>query len=296
MNRWERRNPRADLVLRQEVLELARAFAREEARKGALAVLLAGSWARGDARAGSDVDLWVLGKRSRHDVFSRGGHILSVARRTVPGVLRALREPPYGGQARAAWRYAITLWDPKGAARRVRTEALRPWDPAFRPKWDRYVARSFVEWGEEVVKLTRAMGEGLPETAAVQRNLLVDALALLVAARDRLRYDQNHLWELAGRRMGPDWHRLQLRALAAGGEGLEASCEAALDLYFSTARAFRDLLTPNQREVLGLVARAAGRDPWDLPISRRARRRPEGRRGRGASGGSSTASRRARPG
>jgi hypothetical protein len=94
------------------------------------------------------------------------------------------------------------------------------------------------------------MADGHRETAAVQRNLLVNAMAGLLAIDLRLFYDENELWEQVGARMGPRWHRRQIRALGLGGESLEESCRAALDLYAATAAALSPRLSRAQRQVV----------------------------------------------
>lgn len=232
------------------VRRLARAEADVEREHGAIAVVLAGSWARGDAHRGSDVDLWAIGRTPGHDLREVEGRIVSVSRKTAAELRTELRSPRWAGIVVPAWRWARILFDPRGVAHRLQNQARRfRWD-AIGPQCDRYVAASIVEWAEEAVKLTRLWADGRRESAAVQRNLLVNAMAGLLAIDRRLLYSENELWERVAHGMGPSWHRLQARALALGGESLEASCRAALDLYRVTAEALDPRLKVRQRRVV----------------------------------------------
>lgn len=243
-------NPTAGPGEYAAVRRLARAEADVERERGASAVVLAGSWARGDAHRGSDVDLWAIGRTRGHDFRMVNGHIVSISRKTTTELRGELRSPRWAGIVVPAWRSARILSDPRGVAHRLQTQARRfRWD-AIGPQCDRYVAASIVEWAEEAVKLTRLWADGRRESAAVQRNLLVNAMAGLLAIDRRLLYSENELWERIGQGMGPAWHRLQSRALALGGESIEVSCRAALHLYRVTAEALDPRLTARQRRVV----------------------------------------------
>lgn len=250
---WEERNPRATPVEYAEVLRLARRISELEIARGASAVVLAGSGARRAARRNSDVDLWVVGRTGDNEFRVDEQHVVSIARRTDPELRSELRSPRKVGTVVPAWRTARILADRRGAARRLQREAARFRWGRIRPRCDRYVARSMTEWAEEAVKPTRLMADGHRESAAVQRNVLVNAMAGLLAIDRRLLYDENELWEKVGEHMGPSWHRHQARALGLGGESLEESCRAALELYCLTADALAPRLSETQRQVTDRV-------------------------------------------
>jgi predicted nucleotidyltransferase len=253
---WSDRNPKAARSEYREVLALARDVAATEMARGGSAVILAGSWARRDAHRHSDVDLWVVGPARSNSFRAVRGRLVSVARKTSAQFRSELRSPRLVGTVVPAWRAGIILEDRRGIARRLQREAARFRWSTIGARCDRYVARSLTEWAEEAVKLTRLLADGRPESAAVQRNLLADALAGLVAVDRRMFYDENGLWEGVGRRMGATWHRHQSRALGLGGASLEESCRSALDLYRATAAALAPRLSTEQRRV---VERAAER-------------------------------------
>ena len=59
----------------------------------------------------------------------------------------------------------------------------------------------------------------------------------------------NALWDSVARAMGAPWASAQARALSEGGESLEESCAAALELYRFAAAAAAPLMDRNQRAV-----------------------------------------------
>lgn len=256
--------------------QLAHELSREFARQGAQAVVMAGSWSRGDAHRHSDLDLWILGSRDRSSVLYRGGRQVSVAEQTLATARRELHDPRRVGGAVPGWRRAVLLHDPKGIAARLRRTAERFDWGRIESARHRYVAEQIVGWAEEAQKLTRALELGESQTAAVQRNLLADALAPLMAVRRGLLHDtENALWERVGALMGPGWARTQRRALGLERVSFRSSCEAALQLYARCARELRPLLTKEQRGLVERTCRAVGHP---LPSGRpsRPRRRSAG--------------------
>jgi predicted nucleotidyltransferase len=255
---WRDLNPRATRGEYAEVFRLARRVAVVETARDADAVVLAGSWARGDAHRNSDVDLWVIGRSRGYDFRVLEGRIVSISRKTAADLRAELRSPRLVGVVVPAWRTGRILVDRRGVARRLRREAARFTWERVGPRCDRYVAASLAEWAEEAVKVTHLMPEGHRESAAVQRNLLVNAMAALIAVDLRLFYHENDLWERVGDRMGRSWHRLQRRALGVAGESLEDSCRAALDLYCETVRALAPRLSREQRRVVRAACASVG--------------------------------------
>ncbi len=255
---WATLNRPASSQDRARAFRLAHRVAAEFEREGATAVLLAGSWARGDAHRWSDLDVWVLGRRKTHRLLYRDGLIVSIKETTARAEVRELNDPSLLGQAVLAWRDSVVLYDPRGVARRVKARAR-----AFRwrvvaARCDRFVARSLSDWGEEVLKLTRHVATGQWESAAVQRNLLANDLAALMAIHKHLLYDENELWEAAGTRMGRTWHRTQRAALSVDRGSLKRSCEASVRLYCLSARAVRRTLKRSEREIIARVCKLVG--------------------------------------
>lgn len=258
-SRWERRNPRAARKDLHRAMSIARIMARTFAREGASAVVLAGSWARGDAHRWSDLDLWVVGRREGTEVLFRGGLQVSVHRTTVRKERSRFDDPKNAWGAVPGWREAVLLHDPSGVAGRLKGQAERFRPERLRRSSSRYLGRELTGWAEEVQKLTRSMAEGDHETAAVQRNLLGNAMAALVAVHLEMPYGtENALWERVGARMSPGWRRAQRRALGVEATSFDQSCEAALELYALTAGGLWAHLIPLERRLVKSTCRACG--------------------------------------
>lgn len=248
---WSSRNPPATRSDYRRALAVARRAANELAHGGARAVVLTGSWARGDARRESDIDLWAIGRRRGNRILARDGFLVTVALTTPTAERRKLRDPQRVGGCVPGWRIARPLYDPSGIAAGLRSEARRFRWTSLGASADRWVADQTVAWAEEAIKLVRALAVGSRETAAVQRNLLVDALGFVVAVRLRQFWDsENEFWERIGRRAGGRWARAQRAALGLSGVGFEESCRAALELYARTARTVLPCLSREQRTIV----------------------------------------------
>ncbi len=262
------RNPPAEPAEYREVRRIASRVAREVDPRGQAAVLLAGSWVRGDAHQGSDIDLWVVGKRGRPRVLERAGRLVCVKFSTVASERAEMRNPGRLDGAVPGWRQARILHDPRGVAARLKAQARRFRWKSVRGARDLYVADQLAAWAEEVAKLLRALETGERETASVQRNLLANHMAFLrVLPLERLGDTENGFWERAGRWAGPSFRSLQRAALGTDGASWEESCEAALRLYALTARANLGVLRGEKRRIVAMACRRAG-----YPIEGAARR------------------------
>ena len=254
-----RRNPRAGPAAYREVRALARKLAPELDPGGRAAVLLAGSWARGDAHEGSDVDLWVVGRRVRETSLERGGRLISVSFTTAAEERRRMRSPARWGGAIPGWRTARILRDPGGVADRIRADARRFRWRSVRRVRDRYLAEQLAGWAEEVAKLLRALETGERETASVQRNLLANRMAFLRSLDLEILYgSENGLWERVAKRAGPGFRSAQRAALGTDGGTWRSSCEGALRLYSLTARANLGRLRGERRRIVVGACRRAG--------------------------------------
>ncbi len=177
--KYRARNPRASPAEHRRALSIARDVAREYRRRDATAVVLGGSWARGDAHRASDIDLCVFGLRPGTDLLWRPPLMVVVDRVRAREQARRLRTPPTIGGSVPGWPVARILYDPRGLTRRLRREAARfRWSRVAR-RCDRWVARQMALGAEEVVKLVRALAAGDRETALFRR-----LRALLAAGED----------------------------------------------------------------------------------------------------------------
>jgi len=257
--RRRHRNPPASREEYGAVNRIVRDLLTEVDPRGGAAVVLAGSWARGDAHQASDIDLWVVGRRGRDRILEREGYMVCVKFSRAEDERREMRNPGRLDGAVPGWRHAKILRDPKGVARALRAEARRfRWSSVRRARTN-YIANQLAGWAEEVAKLLRALETGERETAAVQRNLLANHMAFLrLIARGRLWETENGLWEAAGALEGPEFRSLQRAALATDRTDWEGSCEAALRLYALTARLSRRTLRGQNLRIVLAACRRAG--------------------------------------
>jgi hypothetical protein len=248
---WRARNPPASVADQLRARGVFDPLARSYADRGAIAVALGGSWSRGEAHRASDIDMWVIGQRSGRSTYFRDGFQVHVERTTERVERQRLGDPGRVGGCVPGWRSALLVYDPQGVAARLQKTARSFRWSSIAARCDTWVAEEFVGLAEEAVKLVRALGEGSLETAAVQRNLIANRLARVMAVHRRiLTGSENEMWERIGARIGGPWHAAQRTALGVSGRGFVPSCRAALTLYRLTGTAIRDCLSSEQADIV----------------------------------------------
>lgn len=240
-------------------LSAAREVADELAVRGAEAVVLVGSHARGDAGPGSDVDVLAIGPREFSFRLERRGEFLLSASSCPARAYRAeLTDPGSFCAAVPGWREAVVLYDPAGIAGSLIEDAKAwTWEP-LAERCDRWVAEKVTSFAEEVHKLVAALRREDVTTAAVQRSLLSMRLAPILAVHHRILYgSENALWDLVGSAMGEEWRRTQSSALGLDDEPFEETCRAALKLYGLAANEVNHLFDDRQERVVSKACELA---------------------------------------
>jgi hypothetical protein len=243
-----------------KIMRIARAVTRDLAAHGAIAVVMTGSHARGDAHASSDLDLvTIVAKKPRDEdrrawlrpYRVRNGVLVSTPWETPTGVRAAFRDRRLAPTFVPGWREAIILHDPTGIAAKLKRAAERwTWD-VIAADCDRHAAEGITGLAEEVHKLVGMLRSGNKHAAAAQRSILAVWLAGHIAEHRRILFaTDNVLWDLVAESMGEPWASAQARAFSEHGESLEDSCRAALELYRLAAADVRPLLGRHQREVV----------------------------------------------
>jgi hypothetical protein len=245
----------------QDVLPLCRRLAGDLIREGAQAVVLTGSHARGTATPESDVDLLVIGTGTGpgYQLSVREDRLVAVSWCTGEQQRRRFASPRSAVTEIPGWRSAVIVTDPDGIAAALQREAA-DWT------WDRvtgqareWVAEELTGLAEEVHKLAAALRHGRPRMAAVQRDLLVLHLPMVLAVRFQLLCaSENDLWDAIAVRAGEDWRASQDRALCLDRESLAGSCLAALELYRQAAGIAEPLPGDRQRGVVAGAVALAG--------------------------------------
>ena len=239
--------------------DLAERLVPELVERGALAVALTGSHARGEATEASDLDLIVVGDGPAYMLEVREGVLVAQAWASEQEHRARLAHPGQVGSAVPGWSEAVILHDSDGVAARLQREAVGwTWEP-HAEECDAWVADEVTGLAEEVHKLAAALQAGTTLTAAVQRDLLALRLAPILAVRLRLLYgSENLLWDRIGELMGADWRAAQAAAFSTGGESFEDSCAAALQLYRMAEERAAPLLDDRQAAVVGGAPGVAG--------------------------------------
>lgn len=234
--------------------------------RGATAVALTGSYARGEATSLSDLDLLVVGDGPGYLLHVRDAILVAESWASEAAHRARFGSPSEVGASIPGWRDAVVLHDVDGAATGLRSEALNwRWED-LGARTDEWVAEELVGFAEEVQKLVAALDDGRRLTAAVERDILALRLGPILAVHCRLLYgSENSLWEQVGERMGAEWRQAQAGAFGTGGESFEVSCEAALRLFRLAAACVASLLDGRQAAVVdhALAASAGSRVSHD---------------------------------
>jgi 8-oxo-dGTP pyrophosphatase MutT (NUDIX family) len=233
-------------------LAVARAVAGKLIADGALAVVLAGSHARGNATDRSDLDLYVIGAGPAYQLRHESGLLVSVSWRTLDEELSGFFDPGRCGAVVPGWRTAVVLHDPDGiAAGLVERAHSWTWQEVGDERINTWVADELTGLAEEVNKLVGMLEQGRLQAAAVQRLVLSLRIPIVMATHLRLLYDsENVLWDLVAERIGAEWARFQATALGVIERPFQDGCHAALRLYQSASDLLADRLTDTQRAVI----------------------------------------------
>jgi hypothetical protein len=238
--------------LQEKAIDAAREVARRLVSEGARAVILTGSWARGDAHRESDLDLRAVGEEKpkqleRHDAF-----LVSTAWQTEDQQRSSMKDPGEVGSIVPGWRSATILEDQDGVAARLKDEAERwTWEQIDEDKASGFVASQITTLAEETHSLYSNLDQDNMTGAAMQRSMVAVEVAPVMAVHHKLLYEsEKKLWDLVGEKEGRDWAAAQEAALGQNGESFWDTCEAAFTLFSKAASATASHLSETQKEVV----------------------------------------------
>lgn len=241
-----------------DIPDIANQVAGELMARGACAVWLAGSYARGDADRHSDIDIGALFQKRPEQpgprLARRNGYLVSVVWVTAEQTRASFRAPFLLGAAVPGWRRAVILRDPDHSAAALRDEALRwSWDAEIEASCDVWVASQIESLAEYAQKLQGCIDRGKLSAAAAHRSLLATRLPLVLAVHRRLLHDgENDVLGRVAEAVGEPWATEQPAALGLRGESLARSCMAALRLYAIAAAETAAVLDERQRAIVEL--------------------------------------------
>jgi hypothetical protein len=241
------------------VLRVAREVSHRLVEEGAEAVVLMGSYARGDAYAESDLDIHAIGVGPQQRLEHVRGLLVSISWATRRQNREAFRNPHEVGAVVPAWRSAMIMHDPRGIAITLKKTAQEWSWKSLGNRVDDWVAEELTSYTEEVHKLIGNLRLGRRSAAAVQKSVLAVRIAPILAVHHRILYDtENQLWDLVSRRMGAEWTRLQSIALGESSREFEEACRAALQLFSLAAQEVKPLLDERQYTVVANACEIAG--------------------------------------
>ena len=223
------------------------------------AVLLLGSYARGDAGPYSDIDILRLVTAQADDAGGRlwQGKLVNVSDADPETIEAWFSEPEQAVEVVSGLRSAQVLRDRDGAAEALvaRAEAFI-WTPALQKKADHWASAQLASWAEEAHKALAGLRTGdvgrllnaqfglswgLAKTMRVQRGLLAES-------------DNSFLTDLQTALQGtPDgarWLRLLHEVYGLTGLALYDQVRAGLELYALTAELLGAAVEPHDRPVI----------------------------------------------
>jgi predicted nucleotidyltransferase len=257
---WGSTHPLGRVDMNEYVMKVVKSFSQRLIKRGAEAIVVFGSWVRGDAYKDSDIDIRIMGKGGPPYRLHRYKDLLiSISWTTLNQERRAFRNPSKIGGVVPAWRNAVILYDPNGTAETLQKEA-RDWRwEIITDKAERWIAEELTGFAEEVHKLVGNMQLKRKKAVSVQRYLLAIYIAPLLATYHRIFYDsENQLRDMVSAKMGYKWNKTQSTAFGEDGSSFEEGCQAALRLFSLTAEETKHLLNRRQYEVVAYACKIAG--------------------------------------
>jgi hypothetical protein len=254
-------------AISSRVMRAVRVAAGDEVSAGAMAVVLVGSYVRGEASPESDVDIVSLWRREppldtasagstalddwRYELRRSGSLLLSISRTTPAAVRAKFRDPARACTAVPGWREALIVEDATGVAARLQGQAQQWTWSEISAAADAYVASELTWLAEEIHKLVNALASADDWAAAGWASFLAVRMASVMAIRKRILYgSENRMWEMVADASGGQWRRSQASALGLRGEAMRQRARAALRLYRLAVSEAEPLFDARQRAVV----------------------------------------------
>lgn len=237
--------------IEDQAFKTARSLADELVDEGAEAVILTGSWARGDAHPESDLDIRVVGDGEPKKLLRRGDFLVSVGWSTEKENVEMFSDPSEVGSIVPGWRSAELLADPSGKGAKLK-ERAEDWNwSEIEDETDKHVAAEITKLAEEVHTLFTNLELEIVSAAAATRSLIVSELVPIMSTHLRLLYEsEKELWDSVSEKMGGRWREMQERAQGQNGDSFRACCRAAFELFLMAQEKTQGLLNDEQSKVV----------------------------------------------
>jgi len=226
--------------------------------RGVKAIVLMGSYARGDEGAFSDVDLCRFMEADGPDIPAStcliDGVFVVVSHVTPSQVELTFADPDRATAGIAGLRSGRGLWDPTGHFRAIQERAMAfVWDAAMQAKADAWAGGQMVGWIEEVHKGLEGLRRGDTGRLLNARFGLSWGLAgVMRVQRGVLIHGDNGSVVDVIDHIGADspWAELLRGAFGIAGGGLAEHVRAGLRLYVLTAEFLSDILQPDEKALV----------------------------------------------
>ncbi len=224
------------------------------------AMVLMGSFARGDAGRFSDVDLLRFVKEEAKDQQSAVSHVIDgrlvVVADIAPNKIDSwFTRPEEATGIIVGLRDAQPLWDPDGYFAEIQRRARDfVWDSSMQEKADAYASREMVGWAEEAHKALEGLRSGdIGRMLNAQFGLSWGLTTVMRVQRGVLLTTDNSFSSEVIAAVGEDseWGKLCRIAFDIDGkQSLSEQVKAWLRLYVLTARMIESAIKPEDREVI----------------------------------------------
>ncbi len=219
------------------------------------AILLVGSYARGEAGRYSDVDVLRLVEGPPEDAGSRlwHGKLVSVSNVERSALEIKFTQPQEAIEIVAGLRLARVLRDKDGSAHALLERARAfIWTPELQRKADRWASVQLVGWAEEAHKGLAGLQKGDPGRLLNARFGLSWGLARVMRVQRGLlaRSDNSFLTDLEGIFAGTRWLRLLHESYGLTDLSLAEQVRAGLELYCLTAELLDAVLQGTDRPLI----------------------------------------------
>ena len=225
---------------------------------GVTAIILMGSYARGDAGPFSDVDL-VRFKSNEEEIPGSGTHLIDgffvVVSDVSPSQVDTwFTNPEEATECIAGLRTARPLWDPEGYFKAIQKRASEfVWNSSLQDKANAYAGSQMVGWIEEVQKGLEGLRRGDEGRMLNAKHGFTWGMTRIMRVyRGVLISGDNASYTEVAQSMGTDseWAVLSRRAFGLEPIPLAEQIRAGLRLYALTFEMLADNLRPEDKELI----------------------------------------------